>query len=71
MANYIFSYDYFSPKDNEGNLLLDTREARIFDAIKLLTGPEDTIELHDDVKKCNNKEELRSYIEEHDKLKRD
>ena len=67
MAKHIFSYDYFSPEKDEGNLSLNTRESRIKEAIKLLSTPDDYIELYDESKKCYNEEELRAAIDEHDK----
>lgn len=67
MAKNIFTYGYFSPKDEDGNFSLCTRESRIEEAVKLIETPEDYIELDDGIK-CFNKDELIAAIEEHDGL---
>ena len=60
MAAIKFNREWFSPKGEDGNLSLATRESRIHEAIASLK-PGDWIELEDGTR-CTTSEELRAAI---------
>lgn len=60
MAAIKFNREWFSPKGEDGNLSLATRESRIHEAIASLK-PGDWIELEDGTR-CTTSKELRAAI---------
>ena len=60
MAAIIFNREWFSPKAEDGNLSLATRESRIREAVASMN-PGDWIELEDGTR-CTTSEELRAAI---------
>jgi len=61
---HLFKYDYFIPKEEDGNLTLSTLNSRIVSAVDLLQTSNDYLELEDN-KKCYNKEELLIAVLNH------
>jgi len=60
MAAHLFNREWFSPKAEDGNLLLATRELRIKEAINGLN-PGDWIQFEDGTK-CETADEIKKAL---------
>lgn len=64
MSALLFDYDFFSPKEEDGNLSLSTRERRMVEAVKSMQ-TSDWIEFEDGTRCCSY-DELMSAITHHE-----
>lgn len=61
MARYSFTYDYFFPTEEDGNVSLASVDSRIAETLKLIQSSDDIIVLDDGVQ-CRTSEDLKTAI---------
>ena len=62
MAKISFTYDFFFPREEDGNLSLQSRQQRVDQAVKCLLNSDDYIEFEDG-KKCFSQSDLETILE--------